>query len=72
MAAMAVVALGRVGMAQGVDLAVVGVFIGLVIFLMTTAALRGNGQFDGVRRGVADAVRGVAVGADGGLQVVFL
>ena len=72
MAAMAVVALGGVGIPQRVDLAVVGGLVGGVLVLVAVAAVGGDRQLDRPRRGVAHPVRAVAVGTHGRLGVAFV
>ena len=70
-AAMAVVALGRIGIAQRTDLAVEGVLVGVEFLDVAVAATGRYRQLEGVARGVGDAVRRVAVGADGCLRQQF-
>ena len=63
-AAVAVEALGRVGVAQRVDLAVVGVGVGLQAFGVAVAAVLGDGELGRVLGRVLDVVGGMAVRAD--------
>ena len=63
MAAMAVEALGGIGVAQGVDLPVIGVQIGFQLFLMARAAVLGDDQLGRVQQRVFNVVTGVAVRA---------
>ena len=69
---MAVVALGRIGVAQGVDLSVVGRLVGLVVVLVATAALAGHRELERIARGVADRVGAVAIGADRSLCIFLV
>ena len=70
--AMAVGALGGVGIAQAVDLAVVGGFVGLVGILVAIAATGGDRQLGLVGRTADDVVGGVAVRADRRLEILLL
>jgi hypothetical protein len=72
MAAMAVGALGGVGIAQAVDLAVVGGLVGLVGILVAIAATGSDRQLGLVGRTADDVVGGVAIGADRRLEILFL
>ena len=72
MAAVTVEALGGGGIAQRIDLAMVGVAVGFQVVFMATAAFFREGQLDRAGRGVADAVRGMAVDAHRRLQIVLL
>ena len=69
---MAVVALGGVGIAQGIDLPVVGRLVGFVVVLVATAALAGDGQLERIARGVADRVGTMAIGADRRLGILLV
>ena len=71
-AAMAVVALGSVGIAQRTDLTVEGVLVRIELVHMAVAAIGRNGQLESVARSVGDGVRGMAVRADGRLRQQFL
>jgi len=62
-AAVAVEALGRVGVSQRGDAAVESVLVGLELLVVAAAAIGGDGQFEGIAGGVADGVGRVAVGA---------
>src|SRR6266540_3994530 len=64
MGSVAVVALGRLGIAQPRNLAVVSVKIGVRLLLMAAAAGGHDGLLEAVRVRAADLVRGVAVAAD--------
>ena len=70
-AAVAVKALGRVGIAQLVDLTVVGLDIAFEVFLVTAAAIAGDGELGSVSRGIADVVAGVAIDTNRCLRVVL-
>ena len=69
---MAVVALGRVGVAQGIDLSVVGRFVRFVLGFVATAALPGHGELERIGRGVADRVGAVTVSASRRLGVLLV
>jgi len=71
-AAMAVEALGRVGEAQRVDLAVIGLGIGLEAFGVTVAAVLGDDELGLVPRRILDVVGRMAIGADGRIRVAVL
>ena len=64
MVAMAVETLGRIGVAQGVDLPVIGCQVGLQLLLMARAAVLGDDQPGRTQHRVFNVVTGVAVRAD--------
>src|SRR3972149_6214038 len=72
MTAVAVEALGCIGVAQLVDLAVIGSRIRFQAPLMAVAAVLGNRELGGVLGRILDVVGGVAVGADRGARVLVL
>ena len=63
-ASVAVKTLGRVGVAQPVDLAVVGFRVGLQALGMAVSAVPGNDDLGRIFRGVLDVMGGVAIGTD--------
>ncbi len=69
MAAVAVEALGGVGIAQPVDLPVIAREIGLLLLLVAGAAVLGDEHPHRVALGRLDVMGGVAVGADGRRRV---
>ena len=72
MASMAVETLRRIGVAQGVDLSVIGRQVGLQPILMARAAILGNDQLGRAQDWVFDVMTGVAVRADRCLGIMFL
>jgi len=72
MAAVAVRALGGIGIAQPVDLAVIGSLVGLVGILVAIAATGGDRQFGLVGGTADDVVRCVAIGTDCRLEILLL
>src|SRR5450759_2818635 len=64
MAAVAVEALGRIGVTQFVDLAVVGLGIGFQALMMTVAAVLGDGEPGRILCRIFDVVGGMAIRAD--------
>lgn len=71
-AAVTVVTLGGVTVAQLVDLAMIGIAVGFQILNMTCAAVFSDGQFERVLQCAGDAMASVAIRAIGGLEVMIL
>src|SRR6185503_9061896 len=70
--AVAVEALCGIGVAQRVDLAVIGLHVALVVVDVAAAAVARDDEADVVGPRAADLVRGVAIGAHGGVGVLVL